>query len=100
MTELPVSTRISRDTKRLIEDIVASEQVDKSTAVRKLLLIGAGEYRLRRALEALGRGEASFSKAAEMARLTVWEFADHVKARRVHWVADDVDEDVRRGLAG
>ena len=100
MTELPVSTRISRGTKRLVDEIMASEHVDRSTAVRKLLLIGAGEYRLRRALEALDRGEMSFSKAAELADLTVWDFADHVRARRVHWVADDVDEDIRRGLTG
>jgi len=74
------------------------ERIDRSAALRKLLHIGADEYRRRKALEALAAGKVSFGEAAEMAGLTLWEFRDLVKTRRIHWVAQDVPEDVRRGL--
>lgn len=97
MTELAVSTRISREMKGLVEQIMREEKLDRSAALRRLLSIGADEYRRRKALEALQAGRASFGEAAEMAQLTLWEFRDLVKARRIHWVAQDVAGDVSRG---
>ena len=99
MTGIPVSTRIPQEAKELVERLMREEHVDRSTALRKLLLIGADEYRRRVALEALAKGRASFGEAAEMSGLSLWEFWDLVKARRVHWVAEDVADDVRKGLA-
>ncbi len=95
-----MSTRISRDTKALVELVMREEKVDRSTALRKLVLIGADEYRRRKALEALQAGRVSFGEAADMAGMTLWEFRDLVKSRRVHWVARDVPEDVRRAMQG
>lgn len=98
VTEIAVSTRISRDTKALVEEIMREERVDRSTALRRLLLMGADEYRRRKALAALAEGRVSFGEAAEIAGLTLWEFRDLVKARKVHWVSGDVSEDVRKAL--
>ena len=98
MTEIAVSTRVTRETKALVEELMREERIDRSSALRKLLRLGADEYRRCRALEALAAGKASFGEAAEMAGMTVWEFRELVKARRVHWVAGDVPEDIRRGL--
>src|SRR3990172_8309240 len=74
------------------------EPLDRSTALRKLLLLGAEEYRRRTALEALAEGRVSFGEAAEMAGVTLWEFWDLAKARKVHWVAGDVADDVKQAL--
>ena len=98
MAGIPVSTRIPRDAEQLVDQVMRDEHLDRSTALRKLLLLGAEEYRRRTALEALAEGRVSFGEAAEMAGLTLWEFRDLVKTRRIHWVAQDVPEDVRRGL--
>lgn len=98
VTEIAVSTRISRDTKALVEDLMREERIDRSAALRKLLHMGVDEYRRRKALGALEEGKVSFGEAAEIAGLTLWEFRELVKARKVHWVAADVPEDVRRGL--
>lgn len=100
MTEVAVSTRISRDTKALVEELMREERIDRSTALRKLLHLGADEYRRRKALDALAAGRVSFGEAAEIAGLTLWEFRELVKDRRVLWVAGEVVEDIRRGLGG
>ena len=99
MGGIPVSTRVPRELKELVERLMREEHVDRSTALRKLLLIGADEYRRRVALAALAEGRASFGEAAEMSGLNLWEFWDLVKARKIHWVAEDVYEDIRKGLA-
>jgi predicted HTH domain antitoxin len=93
-----VSTRITRDMKVLVEQVMHEEKLDRSAALRRLLSIGADEYRRRKALEKLQEGRASFGEAAEMAGMTVWEFRDLVRVRRVHWVARDVADDPARAL--
>ena len=100
MTEVAVSTRISRETKALVEELMQEERLDRSAALRKLLHLGADEYRRRKALEALAAGKASFGEAAEIAGLTLWEFRELVKERKVHWVPGTVVEDIQRGLSG
>ncbi len=97
MTEVPVSVRIPRDAEAVVEQVMHEEHVDRSAALRKLLLIGADEYRHRRAIEALAAGRASFGEAADMAGLPLWEFRDLVKSKKVHWVADDVTRDIDMG---
>ncbi len=76
------------------------ERLDRSAALRRLLHLGADEYRRRKALEALASGKASFGEAAEIAGLTLWEFRELVKERKVHWVPSVVVEDIQRGLSG
>jgi len=76
------------------------ERIDRSAALRKLLHLGVDEYRRRKALDALAAGRVSFGEAAEIAGLTLWEFRELVKDRKVRWVAGGVVEDVKRGLGG
>ena len=42
----------------------------------------------------LGRekGKVTFAKAAEMVKLSLWEFADLVKQRNVEWVGSTPEE--------
>jgi len=54
--------------------------------VRALLELGIGEWRKRTALELMRDGKATFAKAAEMAKLPLWEFADLVKQCNIEWV--------------
>lgn len=66
--------------------MIEYEKLDKATAVRTLIEMGIVEWRKQTALELLRDGKVTFAKAAEMARLSLWEFADLVKQRNVEWV--------------
>ncbi len=72
------------------------EKLEKSSAVRKLLRVGLEEWRKRRSLELLERGEVTFNKAAELAGLDVWSFADLLRQAGVNWMksADKVKADI------
>lgn len=84
-----VSARIPDDLEEELETYIRDENLDRSTAVRKLLTEGLGDWRREKALEKLRAGETTLSGGAEMAEMTVWEFAALAKDRNVTWVSDD-----------
>ncbi len=90
MTEVTVSARIPRDLEEELESMMREERLEKSSALRKLLHLGMEHYRKDRGLRLLSEGKVTFSKAAEIAGLNVWEFSDLVKDRKISWVSDDV----------
>jgi len=62
------------------------ERTDKATAVRKILEIGIDEWRKRYALSLIQEGKVSFNKASQIAKLSVWDFAELLRQRRVEWI--------------
>lgn len=91
-----ISARLPEDIEADLEEYLEEEQLDRSTAVRKLLAEGLDTWRKERALEKLDRGDVTFMRAAEMAGLSVWDFARLAKERDVTWVgseqlADDLE---------
>jgi predicted HTH domain antitoxin len=70
--------------------------------IRTLLEIGIAEWRKQTSLDLLQKGKVTFAKAAETARLSLWEFADLVKQRNIDWVRfapDDLEKELRQALA-
>ena len=74
------------------------EHLEKSAALRKLMHLGLERYRQERALRLLAERKATLSRAAEIAKLSIWEMLELVRERRIVWVDDDVIEDVRAVL--
>lgn len=90
-----VSARLPDELEAELEAYIDEEHLDRSTAVRKLLAEGLEAWRKERALERLEAGEVSFTRAAELADLNVWDFAQLVRDRDITWVAEvDVDADL------
>jgi predicted HTH domain antitoxin len=90
-----VSTRVPEDLEEELETYLDEERVDRSTGVRKLLGEALEEWRRDQALEGLSEGTLSFAKAAELAGMSVWDFARLAKDEDVVWIADDhVEEDL------
>lgn len=90
-----VSARLPDELEAELEAYLDEEHLDRSTAVRKLLAEGLDAWRKEHALEKLQAGEVSFTRAAEIADLNVWDFAQLVRDRDVTWVGeDDVDADL------
>lgn len=86
MTQKPIATRIPEELEREIREVMMFEKTDKATAVRKILEIGVDEWRKRYALSLLQEGKVSFNKAAQIAKLSIWDFAELLKQRRVEWI--------------
>nr|WP_246045642.1 UPF0175 family protein [Halorussus ruber] len=84
-----ISSRIPDDLEDDLQSYIEEENLDKSTAVRKLLTEGLGDWRKEKALEKLEAGETTLSGAAAIAEMNVWEFAALAKDRNVTLVSDD-----------
>lgn len=75
-----------------LEKISREEKIDRSTALRKILDIGIGEYSKKKAVDDYRKGKMSIGKAAEEAKVSVAEF---------HKILEDEDVAIRldsRGL--
>ncbi len=87
--------RVHDELEAELDAYLEDENLDRSTAVRKLLSEGLEEWRREQALEQLAAGSITFSKAAELAGMSVWDFAQLAKEHDISWVADDhVDADL------
>lgn len=86
LTLKPLAVRIPAEVEKELLEIIEQEKLDKATVVRNLLEMGIVEWRKQTALDFLREGKVTFAKAAEMAKLSLWEFADLVKQRNVEWV--------------
>lgn len=84
-----ISTRVPDDLEGELEEYLEAERLDRSTAVRKLLAEGLEEWRRERALDRLAADEITFTKAAQRAGMSVWEFAQFAKEHDVTWVSGD-----------
>ena len=90
-----ISARVPDELEDELEAYLEDENLDRSTAVRKLLSERLEEWRRERALEQLAAGTVTFTRAAELAEMSVWDFAQLAKERDVTWVAaDHVDDDL------
>ena len=98
MTLKPLAVRIPAEVEKEILEMVEHEKLDKATVVRTLIEMGIVEWRKQTALELLRDGKVTFAKAAEMARLSLWELADLVKQRNVEWVRytpEEVEREIK-----
>jgi len=95
MTEVTVSARIPRDMEKEVEDLMHEEHLEKSAALRKILYLGLEGYRRERALRHLAERVVTLSKAAEIARVSIWEMMSLARDRHIAWVDDDLMEDLR-----
>jgi predicted HTH domain antitoxin len=95
MTEVTVSARIPREMEGEVEELMREEHLEKSAALRKILHLGLEGYRRDRALRLLSERKVTLSKAAEVAKVSIWEMLSLAKERRIEWVDDDLLEDLR-----
>lgn len=88
-----ISARVPDDLEAELQAYLEDEHLDRSTAVRKLLSEGLEAWRRERALEQLAAGTVTFSKAAELADMSVWDLAQLARDRDITWVSDEHLED-------
>lgn len=84
-----ISARVPDDLEEDLEEFLERENLDRSTGVRKLLTEGLEDWRREHALDRLAAGEVTLSRGAEIAGVSVWEFAALADERDVTWVDDD-----------
>lgn len=83
MSQKHVTARVPADLYEAIEEIRAEEQVDRSTAVKRLLERGIDDWRVETAVRRYRDGEVSVGRSAELADVSLWRFQDILTERGV-----------------
>ncbi len=92
MTLKPLAVRVPSELDKEISEIIKKEKLDKATVVRNLLERGITEWRKQTALDLLTKGKVTFAQAADIAKLSLWEFADLLKQSNIEWVRFEPEE--------
>lgn len=81
-----ISVRVQEKMKKEIDIFAEEEKLEQtSEAARKLLAIGLEEWRKEKALKLLEEGKITISKAAEIAKLNIWDMVLIIKEKGIVW---------------
>ncbi len=76
--EKAIGVRLPQKLLRQVEKLGAEEHEDRSTIIRKLLMLGYMEFMKKKAAEDYLAGKITFSEAARKAGLTLWEMEQYL----------------------
>ena len=96
-----ISVRVSDEIGSEMNKFAKEEKLEQvSEAARKLIAIGIEEWRKEKALDLMQKGNVSFLKAAEIAKMGVWDFATLVKEKGIIWIKDKdmIKKDIEKAL--
>lgn len=84
-----VEVALDEDLAGSLSRYARDEQLHRDAAAERLLASALSEWRQDRAVERFANGEVGFTRAAEIAEVDPWAFADLLRERGVEWVDAD-----------
>lgn len=92
-----LTARIPDEIVQELNEVSSEEQIDKSTAVRKLLADSLGRWREDRAARLYQKKVLSAEQAAHYAKVSLWRFFDLLKEKNVfvNYDAEEFEEDLK-----
>ena len=92
-----ITARIDDESLAELERIEKVEQTDRAEVIRKLLVRGIQDWKMKKALEELREGRVTIRKAAAIAGITYIEMLDIASASGLDlgYTLADLEKDVR-----
>ena len=73
-----IGIRLPKEVLKQIEDLSNLEMEDRSTIIRKLVIIGYNDFMKRKSAEEYIKGNITLSEAARKAKLTIWDMEKYL----------------------
>jgi predicted HTH domain antitoxin len=92
-----LTTRAPDALAKEIEVLAKEEKLDKSSLIRRLLADAVQNKRIKKALKLYKESKISIGKAAEIAKLSIWEMLDLIAEKGIHidYGTEEFLEDIR-----
>ncbi|MCK4735835.1 MAG: UPF0175 family protein [Methanophagales archaeon] len=92
-----ITTRVSEDIEKEIRSISDREQLDRSTVVRRLLVEGIKDWKIKYALEQYSDGKITIWRAARMAGVSLRQMLDIAAKKGIpfQYTIEDLRADFR-----
>ena len=92
-----IGIRLPKEMLKRIERLSKEEMEDRSTVVRKLVMIGYKNLMWRKAAEEYAKGSITLSEAAHQAELTMWEMEKYLVENgfKSSYSIEDLEEEMK-----
>jgi len=90
-----IATRINEALLKDIDFICKVEGLDKATVIKRLLTEGLKKWKLDYAIRLYCDGKVSLWRAARIANVSLWEFIDILKEKRIELHLDSEDLEMK-----
>ena len=96
--EQPIGIRLPNEIMRKIEDMSKDQMEDRSTIIRKLVLVGYLSYIKEKILREYLEGKITLTAAAKKANLTIWEMEKYLveKGYKSEYSVEDLEKETDR----
>lgn len=74
----PIGIRLPKEVLKEIKKLSKEEMEDRSTIIRKLVMIGYRDFMVKKSAEDYLKGQITLSEAAHKASLTIWEMEKYL----------------------
>ena len=91
-----IGARIEKDILKLVDETAKEEHLDRTRALKKLIIIGRKQYLIKKYLQLYSEGKCSIDKAAELVGITVSEIMDEAAKAGIH--SSETIEEYRKGM--
>jgi len=88
--------RLEKNITRMVEDTAIEERVDKTKALKELIVLGRKQFMLKKHLELYRTGKCSIDKAAKAVGITVAEMMEETSKAGIR--SSESAEDYRKSL--
>ena len=78
-----ISTRLSEEEIKELDEITEIEKIDRSALIRKLLLQQLKQYRMKKMAEYYRKGVTSLQEASTAAKVSLYEMMDYVEKEKI-----------------
>ena len=97
MRQEAIGVRLPKDMLVSIEKLSKEEHEDRSTIIRKLVMVGYADVMKEKAAEKYVSGKVTLSAAAHQAGLTIWEMEQYLVGRgfKSSYSIDDLERETR-----
>ena len=92
-----IGIRLPKEILEKIEEISRDEKEDRSTIIRRLVIEGYLNFIKKKASEDYTKGRLTFSKAAKLAGLTLWEMEEYLVSQGFvsKYSIDDLEREIK-----
>lgn len=97
MSEL-ISTRIERNLSKELLKLARERNIGKSIFLREVIIRGLSDFKQEQALDLYQQGKVTAWKAAELAQMSLWEFLEIIKRKKIpmKYTLEDAKEDIKQ----
>lgn len=92
-----ISTRLSEEDLKEVEEIANQEHLEKSALIRKWILDKKKEYTINKVSEYYRKGLMSLAEAASSAKISLYELMDYIHTHKIYAPEEKAD-DIRQRL--